>query len=43
MTASAPAASMTLVLSMTQSGQLPPMKRTASSRKAFASKRVKRG
>jgi hypothetical protein len=45
MTASAPvpAASSTEVLSMMQTGQTPAMKRAASSRKARASKRVKRG
>ncbi len=34
---------MTLELSMMQTGQVPSMKRAASSRKCLASKRVKRG
>jgi hypothetical protein len=41
--APAPAASRTLVLSMTQTGQTPSIKRTASSKNVLASKRVNRG
>jgi len=45
MTASAPApaASRALVLSMTQTGQTPSIKRIASSKNVLASKRVNRG